>query len=56
VRKPREPSEKAMTGGTMRWKSQLAKRTVPSPPSYATNQNLFLTSRYMKTVFGRTYS
>ena len=34
VRKPREPRAKERTGGTMRWKSQLAYSTVPSPPSW----------------------
>ena len=33
VRKPREPSEKAMVGGTMCWNSHDAYKTVPSPPS-----------------------
>jgi hypothetical protein len=34
VKKPREPSENARTGGTMRWNSQDEYNTVPSPPSY----------------------
>lgn len=33
VIKPRLPSEKLITGGTMPWNSQLAYSTVPSPPS-----------------------
>ena len=33
VRKPSEPSEKEIVGGTMRWKSHDAYKTVPSPPS-----------------------
>ncbi len=39
MRKPREPREKERIGGTMRWKSQEVKRTVPSPPRVRTRSN-----------------
>lgn len=34
VMKPKEPRAKEITGGTMCWNIQEAKRTVPSPPSF----------------------
>lgn len=40
VRNPREPREKDRIGGTIRWKSQEVKRTVPSPPRVMTKSKI----------------
>lgn len=49
VRNPREPREKARTGGTTRWKSHDAYSTVPSPPSYTSQTSLY-SGKYIHTA------